>query len=63
MNVIGLGAVLHTDAFVRVVVIWELGRTCDTGTFETVVFTKWRIYPLSSNIVDLTSPCIICSLA
>ncbi|KEH17755.1 hypothetical protein MTR_0001s0260 [Medicago truncatula] len=31
MDVIGLGAVLYTDMFIREVVIWELGRTRDTG--------------------------------
>ena len=27
------------------VAIWELGRTRDTGTFETIVLTKWRMCP------------------
>ncbi|AES88548.1 hypothetical protein MTR_4g058540 [Medicago truncatula] len=45
MDVIGLGAVLCTDMFIREVVIWELGRTRDTGTFETIVLTKWRCCP------------------
>jgi len=40
MNVIGLGAILYTDAFVREVVIWELGRTRDIGTKEIIVLTK-----------------------
>jgi len=44
MNVVGLGAVLYADVLMRVVVIWELGRTCDTGTDETIVLTKWRCY-------------------
>ena len=25
--------------------LWELGRTRDTGTNETIVLTKWRCYP------------------
>jgi len=45
MNVIGLGAVLYADVFIRVVVIWELGRTRDICTLETIVLTKWRCYP------------------
>jgi len=39
MNVVGLGAVLYAEEFMRVVVIWELGRTRDTGTNETIVLT------------------------
>ncbi|KEH28785.1 hypothetical protein MTR_4g012705 [Medicago truncatula] len=31
MDVIGLGAVLYTDMFIKEVVIWELGRTRDTA--------------------------------
>jgi len=44
MNVVGLGAVMYTDVFIRVVVIWELGRTRDICTLETIVLTKWRCY-------------------
>jgi len=40
VNFIGLGAFLYTDIFIRVVRIWELGRTRDTGTNETIVPTK-----------------------
>jgi hypothetical protein len=37
---IGLGAFLYTDVFIRIVVIWEFGRTRDTSTNETIVLTK-----------------------
>ena len=47
MNVVGLGAVLYTDVFIRVVVIWELGRTRDTGTNETIVLTHMALLPLA----------------
>jgi len=45
VNVIGLGAFLYTDNIPKGVGIWELGRTCDTGTCETIVLTKWHVYP------------------
>jgi hypothetical protein len=53
MDDIGLGAFLRTDKFIRVVAIWELGRTLVTCAIETIVLTKWRCYPLNSNIVYL----------
>jgi len=36
---------MSTDTFIRVVGIWELGRTRDTSTNETIVLTTWRTYP------------------
>jgi len=25
--------------------LWELGKTRNSGTYETIVPTKWRVYP------------------
>ena len=50
MNVGGLGAVLYADVFMRVVVIWELGRTRDTGTDENQS-------PYQMTLLPLTPPC------
>jgi len=45
LSFIGLGAFLYTDMFIRVVGIWELGRTLVTSTIETIVPTLRRTIP------------------
>lgn len=55
LDVIGLGAFLYTDIFIKEVVIWELGRTRDIGTFETIVFTN-GVFTIGTNIVEINLP-------
>jgi len=50
MNVVGLGAVLYADVFMRVVVIWELGRTRDTGTDENHSPYQMALLPLTPTL-------------
>ena len=53
MDDIGLGAFLRTDKFIRVVVIWELGRTLVTCANENHSPYLMALLSLDSNIVYL----------